>query len=662
MYNRLTYQAPNDSRSQPPLALRMACSLFSLVSFLVPSVLAAPQDSPPPVAPRIPPVQTVITVSAEPVATNAVPGTVTVVTREYIENAHANDFADLLRKIPNLYLSQTGGRGGLATLTLRGGKPNFTMVMVDSVPINDIANILGGSVDFSAISPDNIERIEIVSGPLSSVYGSEAVSGVVNIISRKGEGSRRFDVEGEFGNFASRLSRISLGGSSKDSSYSLDGSYLAMGNQMEGDHYSLGSIALAGAHGLGHEKTLQFSLRVNDKQARGFPPNGGGPEFSILPDLKFEHARDAIFGSSFVHQVKPWWLYRIDGNLFLRIERSSTPAILDSMPPSRHSIPSQGTHEEFFRPRLYLSNVFTINRHLFADLNAGFKYERGNNDSILNGTIPDKFQLDRSTLTLSGGLLFQSGRVTLTGNVGFSKTAEFQNVSPRAGISYRLGDGWAKLRASWGTGFSLPSFEAIGDPLVGNRKLKPEYSQGFDAGMDTALKTRDVHFSVTYYRNTLRDLIDFSPQQFRLVNRSSAITQGVEWSASFSPIRQIKVTGQLTFLDARLLGTTEHLRDLPRWRGGFGVQWRVSSRLWTGFEALAVSRRYDFQLPIPDRETVPAYTTASFVTSYQATQRLSLYVRVDNLCNSHFQEFLGFPNGGLYGRIGFKYQLLKPTQ
>jgi outer membrane cobalamin receptor len=641
--------------------MRIARGWFSLMALLLPVVLLAQQDSPGPAAPRIPPVETVITVFGEPVPANTVPGTVTVVTRESIENAHANDFADLLRGIPNLYLSQTGGRGGLTTLTVRGGKPNFTLVMLDGIPINDIANILGGSVDFSAISPDNIEQIEIVSGPLSSVYGSEAVSGVVNIISRRGEGSRSFNVGGEFGNFASRLGGVSLGGSSAKSSYSFDGSYLAMGSQIPDGRYTLGSIALAAARSFDREKNLQFFLRFDDNQSRSFPPNGGGPGFSILPDLKVERARDITLGTSFAHRVKPWWLYRIDASLFLRLEDSSTPAILDARPPSSYSIPSLLTREKFLRPRLYFSNLFSINRHLTADVNGGFRYERGHNDGILAGAIADNFSLDRSTLTLGGGLLFPAGRVTLTGNVGFSKTSDFQNVSPRAGISYRLGDGRARLRASWGSGFSLPSFEAIGDPLIGNGKLKPEYSHGFDAGTEISLKSGAFHSSVTYYRNTFQDLIDFSPQQFRLVNRSSAITQGVECNSSFSPIRNIKITGQLTYLHARLLGTTEHLRDLPRWRGGFGVQWKISSRIWTGVDALAVSRRYDFQLPIPERETVPAYATTSFVTSYQATDRVSLYVRLDNLFNSHFQEFLGFPNGGIYGRVGFKYQLAKQT-
>src|SRR5690348_6667585 len=108
---------------------------------------------------QVAPVTTVVTVSAEAIPLNAAPATVTIVNRDFIENAHAEDFADLVRKIPDLYLSQTGGRGGLTTITIRGGKPNFTLVLLDGIPLNDIGNILGGAFDFSSLSPDNIERI-----------------------------------------------------------------------------------------------------------------------------------------------------------------------------------------------------------------------------------------------------------------------------------------------------------------------------------------------------------------------------------------------------------------------------------------------------------------------------------------------------------------------
>src|SRR5215208_4531831 len=132
---------------------------------------------------------TVITVTGRAMPISASAASVTVMTRRLIEESHASDAAELLRQVPFLFLTQSGSRGGLATVTVRGGKPNFTLVMVDGIPVNDITNVLGGSYDFSAMSTDNIEQVEIVRGPLSSIYGSDAVAGVINIISRHGAGS-----------------------------------------------------------------------------------------------------------------------------------------------------------------------------------------------------------------------------------------------------------------------------------------------------------------------------------------------------------------------------------------------------------------------------------------------------------------------------------------
>ena len=130
---------------------------------------------------------TVVTVSAEALPLSASSAAVTILTEEFIRGSHAGNMMDLLRQVPFLYLSQTGGRGGLTTVTIRGGDPNFTLVMVDGIPVNDPTNILGGSFDFSTLSVENIKQIEIVRGPMSALYGSESVGGVINIITRGGE-------------------------------------------------------------------------------------------------------------------------------------------------------------------------------------------------------------------------------------------------------------------------------------------------------------------------------------------------------------------------------------------------------------------------------------------------------------------------------------------
>jgi vitamin B12 transporter len=634
-------------------------SLLFLLWFVVALNVAAQQNGSAS-GPQITPVTTVVTVSANAIPMNAAPATVNVITRDFIENAHAEDFADLVRNIPDLYLSQTGGRGGLTTLTIRGGKPNFTLVLIDGIPINDIGNILGGSYDFSLLSPDNIDRIEIVSGPLSSLFGSEAISGVVNIISRRAETRRYFDVGGEAGNVGTGQGHFSIGGTVGSSPYSLSGSYLTMGPEVGGGHYSLGTVALGSSHSFGGSKILQLLIRFHTKESSGFPANGGGPEYSILRQLQTDHSQELISGLSFKQQVNSYWSYSVDGDMYLRIEDGFTPAILDATPPTANSVPSELTHETFIRARIGVSNSFTINRHVSADLRVGFKNERGTSDSVISATIPDNYGLNRPTLSVNGGLLFQLGRLTATGDLGLEKASGFVDVAPRIGASYRVGSGETRLKASWGTGFNLPSFEALGDPIVGNPQLKPEYSNGLDAGIDETLKPANLHWALTYYWNSFRNLVDFSPQQFRLVNRNLARTQGFEWNASISPMHQLSLNGQLTFLDAHLLDTVEHLRDLPRWRGGVGIEWKFTSRVRLRTDALWVGQRYDFQVPIPNQQTVPKYATTDLVVSYMATDRSKIYLRIDNLLNSKYQEFLGFPNGGIYARIGIDFQLVKP--
>jgi outer membrane cobalamin receptor len=639
----------------------MKFARFLLVLFGVGVVrqATAQQQGPQP-TPAIPTVTTVVTVSAEPIPLNAAPATATVVTRDFIVSAHAEDFADLIRKIPNLYLSQTGERGGLTTLTIRGGKPNFTLVLMDGIPINDIGNILGGSVDLSSLSPDNIERIEIVSGPLSSLYGSEAISGVVNIISRRIGGHRQLSVGGEIGNFGTGQGHLSMGEAFGSSAYSIGGSYLKVGPEVGGGRYSLGTAALSSTHEFGRAKVLQLLVRFQNKESSGFPPNGGGPKYSILRQLETNHSREFVSGLGFRHQVKSWWSYSVDGDLFLRVEDGFTPAILDAVPPTANSVPSELTHETFTRARLNLLNIFTVNPHLSADVRVGFKNEHGNSNNVLAGAIPDSFGMNRPALTVNGGLLFRSGRLTATAGLGVETTSGFTQAAPRMGVSYRLGSAETRLKASWGTGFKLPSFEALGDPVVGNPQLRPEHSNGFDVGIDQIFKPSDLHLSLTYYWNSFHDLIDFSPKQFRLINRSLARTQGFECAGSIFLHRQLNLNGHLTFLDAQLLNTPEHLRDLPRWRGGIGVDWKVSSRVRSRVDALWVGRRYDFQVPIPDQGSAPKYTTTDLVVTYSATERSRFYVRLDNLFNSKYQEFLGFPNGGIYARAGIDFQLVKP--
>ena len=167
-----------------------------------------------------------------------------------------------------------------------------------------------------------------------------------------------------------------------------------------------------------------------------------------------------------------------------------------------------------------------------------------------------------------------------------------------------------------------------------------------------------MHLSGAVFYNSFRDLVDFSPQLFQLVNRSRATTRGVELGAALPLNGKGRLGGHLQFLDWELQGTTEPLRDRPRWRGGSYVDWEIHPRTRLRWEILWVGERYDFQLPVPEMETVGGYSTSSLVFGYRLAQGLEAFGRVDNVFDSSYQEFIGFPHPGIYARAGLRLRVL----
>ena len=600
---------------------------------------------------------TVITVYGQAVPVSAAAASVTVLTREAIENSHADNLADVLRFVPFLSLAQSGGRGGLTTITLRGGKPNFTLVMVDGVPVNDISNVLGGSYDFSTMSTDNIEQVEIVRGPLSSVYGSDAVAGVINIIPRRGEGNSSFEIGGMLGNFTTREIGGVAAGKIRNFDYALGGSYLAMGEQVEKDPFRLGTVSLNSHVTFGTGELLHFLVRYQNSHAAGFPTNGGGPEYSILRDAQSVGTGELVTGAGWKQQVNPLWLYALDFDIFDRTQRSDVPGILDAVKPTFRSVPSIHSDTDFKRLRLAFSNTVRIGSKLTADFGIGWRREQGSSTGLIAGKIPDVFELTRSTGDANGELLYRSGRLTASFGLRADKSEGFRTVySPRAGVSYRVTERGPRLKASWGRGFKLPSFFALADRSVGNPQLKPEFSRSFDIGIENEFFKGHLRAGLTVFRNNYRDLVDFSAQIFRLVNRSDAQTQGVEFAVAVPVSQRVQFGVNASYLDWQLKHVTEPLRDVPHWQAGASVNWKTTGRWQSRAETAWVGRRYDFQVPVSGQQAAGGYSTTNLVTSYDFSSKLSGFVRVDNLFDRRYHEFIGFPSPGVYGRLGLRYR------
>ncbi len=609
-------------------------------------------------SPSIQPDPIVVTVSAEAIPLSASSASVTILTREFVEESRAENMADLLRQVPFLYMSQTGGRGGLTTVSLRGGETNFTLVMIDGVPVNDITNLLGGAVDFATISTDNIEQVEIVRGPMSSLYGSEGIGGVINIITRSGGGEPYLSVEGTLGNFGSSRAGFQSGGKLSWVDYSLSGSYFDIDEQIENDGFSVGTVAFKSALPFGAGKVLQFTTRYQDSRSSGFPENGGGPGFSILRDPKVADVEQLTLGLGYQQQVSPGWLYGLDFDLFSRQQDDTAPAILDGLPPSPRAIPPLSSQTGFRRLRAGFTSQLNLTPELSLNFGVQGRNEDGSNDTLIAGVFPSVFDLERRTLAGNGEILYRAGRLTLSFGGRVDRAEGFETeFSPRAGAVFSLGER-SRLRTSWGEGFKLPSFYALGEPNIGNPQLQPEKSRGFDLGLEHTLAESRLHLSGTVFYNSFRNLVDFSPQLFQLVNRSRATTRGVEFGATLPLKDKWQLGGHLQFLDWELQGTSEPLRDRPRWRGSSYLDWKIHPRARLRWETLWVGARFDFQLPVPEMDSVGGYSTSSMVFSYQLPHGLEAFGRVDNVFDSSYHEFVGFPHPGIYARAGLRFRVL----
>jgi vitamin B12 transporter len=530
-------------------------------------------------------------------------------------------------------------------------------VLFDGVPVNDITNVLGGSYDFSTMSACAIEQVEIVRGPLSSVYGSDAVAGVINIIPRRGEGKPSFEVGGALGNFLTRDVNAAAFGKIKNFDYSLAGSYLDIGEQVKLDPYKLGTASLNSHLTLGNNKLLRFLIRYQNGEAAGFPPGGGGPEFSILQQAQAVHTIELVTGAGWQQQVNQAWLYGLNFDLFDRTQNSNIPALLDGVHPSFRSVPAEITDTNFKRYRVAFSNTLRLGRNFSAEFGAGWRREQGLSTGSLAGTIPDNFALTRDTADAGGVLIYSAPGLTATAGARVDKTSNFQTVySPRAGISYRFTDRGPRVKANWGRGFKTPSFYAVADKIIGNPLLRPEFSRSFDVGIENDFLRRHLRTGLTVFRNNYTDLVDFSAAIFRLVNRSAARTQGAELALTVPVNSRLELRAHASYLEWRLKNTTEPLRDIPHWQSGGGINWKISPRWHSQADIVAAGRRYDFQVPVPQQQAAGGYSTASLATSYDFSDALTGFVRVDNLFNQRYHEYVGFPNPGIYARAGLRFR------
>lgn len=575
---------------------------------------------------------------------------VTVLDQAFLRETNKRSVADALRTVPGLLIEELGGPGGLTAVSIRGGEANFTLVLVDGIELNDPTNTRGGSYDFSNLDMASIERIEIVRGPQSAVYGSDAMAGVINIITLRSTEAHRQRVRAELGEHDYKHYAISATGTVRELGYALQLARRDSGEPTEGSERDNDEANLALDWSPAEAHQLRMNYRYLDGKRKSFPEQSGGAEFAVSRELEHNDYDEYSVGAGWGWQIAPAWHSQLQASRFELDDKYRSPGIAPFF-----EVPPQRSDTNFTRDELRWVNSLELADNINLAVGADYRDEKGDSKGDLDYGVllPTDFSLDRST---TGLFLESHARVIpallLQGSVRYDDPEDFgSETSVKVGGKYDLMP-HLSLSANWGEGFKLPSFFALGHALVGNPELRPETAESWDLGVQWTLWDK-LMLEVTYFSNDYKDLIDFDSELFLQVNRKQVDTSGFEMQANWSATDALNLLAHGTYTDIDLEEDADPLLGRPQWTAGatgiweISPQWRCSlDYQWTG-DQNASSRHTGENLV----EALDDFHQLGANLAWQPRDWVSVELAVDNVLDEDYETAVGFQGPGRSVRV-----------
>lgn len=600
--------------------------------------------------------EVIVTGTYNPLTAEQLSSAVSVLDHTEIQQLNKTNLADLLQSVPGVLIERQGGPGGLAVASLRGGESNYTVVMVDGVAMNDPGNSRGGAFDLGSINVDSIERIEVVRGPQSAIYGADALAGVINIISLRPKEGHQQTLSASAGDDGYQQAGISaLGANSSGFDYSFQARARDSGEPVEGSEAKDSEISLRLGWKPSEVHSLFASFRYFDGERTSFPEQSGGPEFAVLRLLDNTDFKDKSAAVGWKYQIANQWKSNLQGTLYRRTEDYSSPGI-DPF----GAVPPNGANTEFERQQVSWINTVGQEGKLWANLGVEHRNEEGDSKGYLDFgfLLPTDFALDRSTNSVFADLNAQVNEsLLLQGSVRSDDTDGFEKqTSAKVGARFQLAE-QVTLRANVGNGYKLPSFFALGHPLVGNPNLKPEEVESWDAGVEWQINEQ-FSTGVEYFANTFTHPIDFDAEAFTNVNREEVKTSGVEWQAQWHTVdNRFSVRGNATYTDIDVKDSVSVLTGRPQWRTGLAAAWQINDQWRSSLDYQQVGEQYATSQHTGEAtlHELDAYQRMDVNVFWSVTEAVNLNFTVENLLDSSYSTAFGFPAPGILWRAGLRW-------
>lgn len=595
--------------------------------------------------------QVVVTATRVETPIEEIASSVTVISSHEIERKQKATVLEVLRGTPGLDVVQSGGPGRGTSVFLRGANSEHTLVMIDGVEVNDPISP-GRSFDFAHLTVDNIERIEVIRGPQSTLYGSDAIGGVIHIITKKGEGKPKFFLSAEGGSYTTFRESTGVSGGNKWVNYSLglsrfDAEGISAANKKDGNYEKDGYKNTSLSTRLGftplENLNIDFILRYIDAKAEtdNFGGVGGDDPNNVQESKQFLFKTQV--GLSLLNH---FWNQKL--GFVINTHNRDSKNKKDAQHPFDFS---KGHYDGQL---LKFDWQHTLNLHKTNALTFGFEFEEEEGESKWE----DQWGVSifpKKTANIKGYYIQDQiklwDRFFTTIGVRIDDHSRFgTETTYRIAPAYLIKETDTKIKGTFGAGFKAPSLYQLFAPAtlwgpIGNKDLKPEKSKGWDFGIEQDLLKHKVSFGATYFRNDFKDLIDFDFSK-GYVNIAKAKTEGTELFASVKPIDNLTARINYTYTDTEDKKTGKPLLRRPRNKMGLDLNYHFLDKGNVNLGAIYVGKRDDWK-PYPVLGKIGGYTLVNLAASYDITKNFQIFGRVDNLFDKDYVEVSGYGTPGL---------------
>ena len=658
--------------------------LFSVCAFLsfpvtwsVEAFGEEPADTEPVLETR----EVVVTATKTPVPVTHVTSAVEVITGEDLQRRRVKTVADGLRLAQGLTVFSSGGPGTSTTVRIRGGNSDQVLVLIDGAIMNSATL---GDFDFANLTTDNIERIEVLRGAQSMLWGADAMGGVINITTKRGTGVPSVSAFSEYGSFSS----IREGGQVSGQKGPIDFSAAISRWDYTGFsavNYRRGASERDAFHNwqastrvgikLPYEGRLDLNFRLLQGKS-GFD-GGFGPGFDVLG--AYSNSQQYVYSASYQQPITDWW------NQVLTVSRQNE--ILHSFPGTTQRDLATGVVSSPFDPvfnpdskfntvsnRIEWQNNFQIGKPLL--LTAGYQYreQQGENLNLSTGGTTVSNHIISSHAGFAQAQLNMWDRVFATAGVRQDEYNVFSSATTyRTTAGYLHQETGTKVRGSYATGFRAPTINQLFFPDFGTTNLKPEKSQSMDVGVDQYLLNNRLTISGGFFWNRFRDMIvaqqsaalcgtqfgfaNFCAQNVGLVN-----TKGWEASVKYAVVRDVPL---IKSLDVQAQYTNTLTRNLEQQPGNRApritvdqwsliISYQPIDPLRINLEGRYIGSRFN---DVNNLQPMRAFDVWNLSATYDVTNRVQTYLRADNIFNEKYEEvqLFGTPVRSIFVGLKMNY-------